>query len=68
MSVSYVVTGGGRGIGRVASPAEVAGAVAYVLGDDSGFVSGVTLPVDGGRSVLGLDPEGQDRDRLERRE
>ncbi|MDR8409655.1 SDR family oxidoreductase [Nonomuraea sp. 3-1Str] len=49
-------------LGRVASPAEIAAAVAYLLGEDSGFVSGVTLPVDGGRSVLGLDPEGQDRD------
>ncbi|MEV0198117.1 SDR family oxidoreductase [Nonomuraea sp. NPDC050691] len=47
-------------LGRVASPAEIAAAVAYLLSDDAAFVSGVTMPVDGGRSVLGLDPEARE--------
>ncbi|MEU5941505.1 hypothetical protein ABZ807_20495 [Micromonospora sp. NPDC047548] len=34
---------------------EVADAVAYLLA--ASFVNGLTLPVDGGRAVLGLDPE-----------
>lgn len=44
-------------LGRVGRPAEVAAAVAYLLSADSSFISGVTLPVDGGRSVRGRDPE-----------
>lgn len=47
-------------LGRVARPAEIASAVAYLLSGEAGFVNGVTLPVDGGRSVLGLDPEARE--------
>jgi len=46
-------------LGRVATTAEVAAAIAYLLSEDAGFVTGVTLPVDGGRTVLARDPEGQ---------
>ena len=35
-------------MGRVAEPADVARVVAFLASDDAGFVSGVTLPVDGG--------------------
>lgn len=44
-------------LGRVAEAHEVAAAVAYLLGDDASFVNGVTLPVDGGRTVKAHDPE-----------
>jgi NAD(P)-dependent dehydrogenase (short-subunit alcohol dehydrogenase family) len=45
-------------LGRVARSAEVAAAVAYLLSEDSSFITGATVPVDGGRTVLAHDPEG----------
>lgn len=44
-------------LGRVGRPEEVAAAVAYLLSDEASFISGSTLPIDGGRSVRGRDPE-----------
>jgi NAD(P)-dependent dehydrogenase (short-subunit alcohol dehydrogenase family) len=44
-------------IGRVGRPEKVASAVAYLLSDDASFINGAILPVDGGRSALGRDPE-----------
>lgn len=44
-------------LGRVGRPEEVAAAVAYLLSDGAGFINGAILPIDGGRSVLGRDPE-----------
>ncbi|MEV0389608.1 SDR family oxidoreductase [Nonomuraea sp. NPDC050643] len=47
-------------LGRVAVPAEVASVVAHLLSEDAAFVNGATVPVDGGRTVLGLDPEARE--------
>lgn len=44
-------------LGRPGTAGEVADTVAYLLSEHAGFVSGAVLPVDGGRSVLGSDPE-----------
>jgi NAD(P)-dependent dehydrogenase (short-subunit alcohol dehydrogenase family) len=44
-------------VGRVGEPAEAAAAVAYLLSGEASFVNGAILPVDGGRSVYGPDPE-----------
>ncbi len=44
-------------LGRVGRADEAAAAVSYLLSADASFINGAIVPVDGGRSVLGLDPE-----------
>ena len=38
-------------IGRVGTPEEVADLALFLLSDDAGFITGVTVPVDGGRHL-----------------
>jgi len=44
-------------LGRVGQPAEVAAAVAWLLSGQASFINGAIVPVDGGRSASGPDPE-----------
>lgn len=38
-------------IGRVGTPEEAAGVIAFLASADAGFMTGLTIPVDGGRSI-----------------
>ena len=40
-------------LGRMGTAAEVAGAILFLLGDDAAYITGATLRVDGGRTILG---------------
>jgi 3-oxoacyl-[acyl-carrier protein] reductase len=40
-------------LGRLAQPADVAGAVAFLLSDEAGFITGHSLYVDGGWLAYG---------------
>jgi 3-oxoacyl-[acyl-carrier protein] reductase len=38
-------------LGRLAEPEDIAAAAAFLASDDAAFITGITLPVDGGRTV-----------------
>ena len=48
----YRSIGSGLPLGRVAQPAEIAAAIAFLAGPDASFITGAVLPVDGGASVI----------------
>jgi NAD(P)-dependent dehydrogenase (short-subunit alcohol dehydrogenase family) len=50
-------TGAAHPANRMGLASEAAEAVAWLLSNLAGFVNGAVLPVDGGRSVWGRDPE-----------
>ncbi|KAF2163051.1 hypothetical protein M409DRAFT_26497 [Zasmidium cellare ATCC 36951] len=39
-------------LGRICTPGDVAGAACFLAGEESSFITGVELPVDGGRSLM----------------
>jgi len=39
-------------LGRAATPDDIARAMLFLASDDAAFITGVTLPVDGGRTIL----------------
>src|SRR6266571_3221401 len=43
-------------LGRAGRTEEAAAAVSYLLSAEASFINGAVVPIDGGRSVLGLDP------------
>ena len=49
-------------LGRAGHLAEVAAVVALLLSPAASYVNGAIVPVDGGRSVLGADPEARGLD------
>jgi len=48
-------------LGRVGRTDEVAATVCYLLSDAASYVTGTVVAVDGGRAVMGQDPEARSR-------
>ena len=44
-------------LGRMGRAGEVADVVAFLLSEQASFVNGAIIPIDGGRSAVGRDPE-----------
>jgi NAD(P)-dependent dehydrogenase (short-subunit alcohol dehydrogenase family) len=39
-------------LGRAGTPEDVAKAMLFLASEDAGFITGIALPVDGGRTVV----------------
>lgn len=39
-------------LGRVATPEDVGNAAAFLASDEASFITGIELPVDGGRALM----------------
>jgi NAD(P)-dependent dehydrogenase (short-subunit alcohol dehydrogenase family) len=39
-------------LGRVAEPSEIAASILFLAGDESSYLTGVALPVDGGYTAV----------------
>ena len=60
---------GNHPVGRLGTPADVAGPVAFLASDDAAFVTGAHLTIDGGRSAVMQDDQLPDyRERRENAE
>jgi hypothetical protein len=51
-------------LGRLASAEEIAGVVAFLAGDDAGYITGAVIPVDGGLGMGHGSPIGVPAGRL----
>jgi NAD(P)-dependent dehydrogenase (short-subunit alcohol dehydrogenase family) len=49
---AYRLTSSTTPLRRPAEPDEVAAVIAFLAGPDAGYVTGATIPVDGGASVV----------------
>jgi NAD(P)-dependent dehydrogenase (short-subunit alcohol dehydrogenase family) len=49
---------GATPLGRIGEPADIAGAVAFLAGDEARWITGETLVVDGGQLLAGGVPDG----------
>ncbi|KAL1473109.1 hypothetical protein MTO96_038918 [Rhipicephalus appendiculatus] len=53
------MTGAAHALGRVGKPEEVASCIAFLASDDASFVTGITMPVDGGMLLVSAFPRLQ---------